>query len=62
MTIEEVLAIPDSQISFAEALSSVYHTIREIRYVRRLSLNENTRVSNTARNVNRLAGRIFGWQ
>ncbi len=51
MTLEEILAVPDT-----ERLVLVRNPIREIRIVRQLNLNENTEVAQLARKVN---SRIF---
>ena len=64
MTQEEILAVPDDDLQrLADDLLffEVRHTIREIRHVRRLNLNENTPLANTARKVHSIAGAFFGW-
>ena len=71
MTIEEILAVPDTlttnspgivsfpEISIEETLVQVREVIQEIRRVRRLDLNEITPVADTARKVHSIASRIF---
>ncbi len=62
MTVEEILAVPDNLLSNAEILSLIRSNIQEVRRVRKLDLNENTPVSQTAARVNSFAMGFFGFQ
>lgn len=61
MTVDEILAVPDEQRAIAERLAVVRDFIHEIRRVRRLDLNEDTAQAQTARKVNSVETRIFGF-
>ena len=60
MTIAEILAVPDSLRSDADALALTRFNIRQTRRLRRIDLNENTPVSRTAAMVNEFALRVLG--
>jgi len=62
MTLEEILALPDNLLSNAEIVSLIRSNVQEVRRVRRLDLNENTPISQTAARVNSFAMRFFGFQ
>lgn len=66
MTLQEILAVPDPQaqnhdLPVDDLLRTVRQAIARTRHVRRLSLHENSQVADTARKVNELAGRFFGF-
>ena len=52
---------PRSEMTLREIMSVVRETVREIRRVRRISLDEDTPLANTARKVNSVAMRSFGF-
>jgi hypothetical protein len=60
MSLAEILAVPDNLHADAELLSLIRFNIQRVRLIRRLDLNENTPVSQTAARVASFASRFFG--
>lgn len=66
MTPQEILTVPDleeqsSAISYENALQMARDQVLHVRNIRKLNLNENTPVTETARKVHLVVGKLFKW-